>query len=167
MLSLLGRPSRMCDGVSRREFLRIGGLALGGMSMADIFRAEAAQRAVTGRSPSKKAIIMIFLSGGPPHQDMVDLKPDAPAEIRGEFKPIATTLPGVQVCEHLPQLAARMRHWALVRSLSHGENGHLPAAFQAGAERENLLAEPAEMPTGDELAAQFEAFLAERDDREL
>ena len=70
------------------------------------------------------------LTGGMSHIDSLDMKPDAPAEIRGEFKPIATAVPGIQVCEHLPLLAARMRHWALVRSLSHGENGHLPGTHR-------------------------------------
>ena len=65
------------------------------------------------------------------HLDSLDMKPEAPSEIRGEFKPIATTIPGVQVCEHLPRLAARMRHWALLRSMSHRENGHLPATHRA------------------------------------
>ena len=129
MLSLLGRPSRLCDGVSRREFLRIGGLALGGMSMADIFRAEAAQAGTTaGRAASKKAIIMIFLSGGPPHQDMVDLKPDAPAEIRGEFSPIDTNLPGFQICELFPRMSRMMDKFAVIRSLVGSEGRH--AAFQ-------------------------------------
>ena len=66
---------------------------------------------------SHKAIIMIFLSGGPPHQDMFDLKPDAPAEIRGEFKPIKTNVPGIEICEHLPRLAQMMDKFAVIRSL--------------------------------------------------
>ena len=98
MLSIQGRSHRFCDGVSRRSFLQIGGLALGGLSLPQILQAEAQ----SGVKRSHKSIIMIFLSGGPPHQDMVDLKPDAPAEIRGEFKPIATNVPGIRVCEHLP-----------------------------------------------------------------
>ncbi len=75
---------------------------MGGLALPQILRAEAE----SGRRSSHKSIIMIFLSGGPPHPDMVDLKPDAPAEIRGEFKPIATRVPGIQVCEHLPRIAA-------------------------------------------------------------
>src|SRR5207253_3784596 len=74
--------------------------------------------------------ILVNLTGGMSHIDSLDMKPDAPAEIRGEFQSTATTLPGVRVCEHLPQLAARMRRWALVRSLSHGENGHLPGTHR-------------------------------------
>src|SRR6266404_7038402 len=103
MLSILGPSHSYCDGVSRRSFLQLGGLALGGLSLPQLLQAEAQ----SGIKRSHKSIIMIFLSGGPPHQDMVDLKPDAPVEIRGEFNPIATNVPGLQVCEHLPLLAAR------------------------------------------------------------
>src|SRR5436190_16103980 len=94
--------ARFCDGVSRRSFLRIGGLAMGGLTLPQLLRAEAAagngSAATTGSASGtrRKSVIMIFLSGGPPHQDMVDLKPDAPADIRGEFQPIATAVPGIQ-----------------------------------------------------------------------
>ena len=126
MLSLQGRPHRsFCDGVSRREFMKIGGLAMGGLSMADIFRAEA-QAGIA--STSKKAIIMIFLAGGPPHQDMVDLKPDAPAEIRGEFSPIATNVPGFEICELMPRMSQMMDKFAVIRSVVGSEGRH--AAFQ-------------------------------------
>ncbi len=124
MLSILGDPLRFCDRVSRRSFLQIGGLALGGLSLPQILRAEEQ----AGVTHSHKAIIMIFLAGGPPHQDMVDLKPDAPAEIRGEFKPIRTNVPGLDICEHLPRLAAAMDRWAVIRSLVGSEGQH--AAFQ-------------------------------------
>jgi hypothetical protein len=124
MLTILGGRQRFCDGLSRRSFLRIGGLALGGLSLAQILRAEEQ----AGVTRSHKAVIMIFLSGGPPHQDMVDLKPDAPAEVRGEFKPIRTRVPGIDICEHLPRLAARMDQFAVIRSLVGSEGHH--AAFQ-------------------------------------
>src|SRR5262245_20725992 len=113
MLTILGRPQRFCDGVSRRSFLQIGGLALGGLSLPQLLHAEAQ----AGIKNSHKAIIMVFLSGGPPHQDMVDLKPDAPAEIRGEFKPISTRVPGIQICEHLPGMAKMMDRLAIIRSV--------------------------------------------------
>src|SRR5436305_14540960 len=100
MLTIRGGSSKFCDGVSRREFLKIGGLALGGLSLTDILAAEAQ----AGIRSSHKAIIMVFLPGGPPHQDMFDLKPDAPSEIRGEFKPIKTNVPGIQIVEHVPRL---------------------------------------------------------------
>jgi hypothetical protein len=88
-----------------------------------------------GASPARTqgragSVILVNLTGGLSHIDSLDMKPDAPAEIRGEFKPVATTVPGVQVCEHLPMLAARMTRWALVRSLSHGEPSHLPGTHR-------------------------------------
>jgi hypothetical protein len=96
-----------------------------------------------------RSVILVNLTGGMSHIDTLDLKPDAPAEIRGEFKPAATAVPDIQVCEHLPQLAARMRRWALVRSLSHRENGHLPGTHrlltgatmpnQRGTDLDNVL----------------------------
>src|SRR5438105_2405234 len=97
-----GRHRSFCDRVSRRDFLKIGGLAMGGLALPDLLRAEAQ----AGTRRPHKAVIMIYLPGGPPHLDLVDLKPDAPAEIRGEFKPIATNVPGIQVTEHLPRVAA-------------------------------------------------------------
>src|SRR5437870_4184667 len=100
MLTILGSRQRFCDGFPRRSFLKIGGLALGGLTLPQLLRAEQA----SGRS--HKSIIMVYLSGGLAHQDTFDLKPNAPAEIRGEFKPIATRVPGIQVGELLPRLAA-------------------------------------------------------------
>ena len=98
----------------RRDFLRIGGLALGGLSLPQILRAEAAG----GSRRSHKAIIMIFLPGGPPHQDMFDLKTGrCPREIRGEFKPIKTNVPGIEICELLPRLAAMMDKLVPIRSI--------------------------------------------------
>ena len=114
MLNLLGPKQNFCDGITRRSFLKIGGLAMGGLGLPDILRLEA----LAGqKSATHKAIIMIFLPGGPPHQDMVDLKPDAPKEFRGEFKPIATNVAGIQVCEHLPRLAGMMDKFAIIRSI--------------------------------------------------
>src|SRR5205823_6859794 len=101
MLTIQGGGGRFCDGISRREFLKIGGLALGGLSLTDILAAEAR----AGIRSSHKAIIMVFLPGGPPHQDMFDLKMDAPSEIRGEFKPIKTKVPGIEICELMPRIA--------------------------------------------------------------
>jgi len=122
MLTILGpRSSGFCDGVTRRGFLRIGTLALGGsvLNLSDLFRAEAASKARTGTTGrlGHKAVINIFLAGGPPHQDTFDLKPDAPAEIRGEFKPIATNVSGVEICEVFPRLARHMDKAALIRSV--------------------------------------------------
>src|SRR5262245_49709844 len=102
MLTILGPRQPFCDRVTRRNFLRIGGLAVGGLTLADVLRAEA--KGAPG-SRRHKSVIMVFLPGGPSHIDMVDLKPEAPAEIRGHFRPIATRVIGVQFCEHLPRLA--------------------------------------------------------------
>lgn len=109
---------------SRRSFLQAGGLALGGLGLPQLLRAEGAARVRNNH----KSVIMIFLSGGPPHQDMFDLKMDAPAEIRGEFQPISTAVPGIQICEHLPRMAQMMDRFALIRSLVGSEGRH--AAFQ-------------------------------------
>src|SRR5882757_5510932 len=111
---------RFCDGVTRRDFLRIGGLAMGGLSLPDLLRAESKQ----GLGKSHKAVIMVFLPGGPSHQDIFDMKMDAPSEIRGEFKPISTNVPGIQICEHLPLLAKMMDKLVLIRSLVGAEDRH-------------------------------------------
>ena len=120
MLTICGHEARFCDGVSRRSFLTIGGLALGGMSLPQILRAEKD----VGAGGSHKAVIMVLLPGGPPHLDMFDMKPDAPVEIRGEFSPIATSVPGIECCELMPRLAARMDKLAVVRSLYGGLDDH-------------------------------------------
>jgi hypothetical protein len=126
MLTILGSPHRQpfCDRLTRRGFLTLGGLALGGLSLPQILRAEAA----SGIRGSHKAIIMIFLPGGPPHQDMFDLKPEAPAEIRGEFNPIPTNVPGIEICELFPRLAQMMDRLAIIRSMVGARDQH--AAFQ-------------------------------------
>ena len=102
MLNLGGKNSyNLCDGVSRRDFLSIGSLALGGLSLPQILQAERA----AGIRNSKKAVIMIYMVGAPPHQDMYDLKPDAPAEIRGECDPMSTAVPGIQISNFMPGIA--------------------------------------------------------------
>jgi hypothetical protein len=119
--------------ISRRTAIQAGSVGLLGLGMnhLDAFRAAAAASvpdAQSVRDASRdhpaKAVIYIFLSGGLAQQDSFDLKPDAPANIRGEFTPIATKTPGVQICEHLPMLAARSDKWALIRSLTHPSNDH-------------------------------------------
>ncbi len=113
MLTIPGPQSRYCDGMSRRSWLRIGGLALGGMALPDILRAEAS----SGHRSQAKGIIMVLLPGGPTHLDTFDLKPDAPAEIRGELRPIATNVPGIAICELMPRLAHIADKLVLIRSL--------------------------------------------------
>lgn len=123
-----GGTGRFCDGVSRREFLKIGGLALGGLSLTELLEVEAK----AGIRSSHKAVIMVFLPGGPPHQDMFDLKPDAPAEIRGEFKAIKTKVPGIEICEHMPRIAAMMDKFAIIRSLVGARDEHASSICQSG-----------------------------------
>src|SRR6266545_5840595 len=133
--------------LARRDFLKIGA---GAAVSLGVPRPGAARTPPAGgREGRAKSVLLVNLSGGLSHIDSLDMKPEAPAEIRGEFKPIATTVPGVRVCEHLPLLAARMQRWALVRSLSHGENGHLPGQHrlltgatmpnQRGSDLDNVL----------------------------
>src|SRR5262245_33950694 len=121
MLTILGQPLRsFCDGISRRAFLQIGGLALGGLSLPPLLRAESA----SGVRQSSKGIIMLFLPGGPPHQDFFDLKMAAPAEIRGEFRPIRTNVSGIEICEHFPRIAARMDKLVPIRSIVGASGAH-------------------------------------------
>ena len=113
MLKLSGSRSSFCDGLSRRNFLKAGALGLGGLGLADLLRLQAE----AGMSPNiPKSVILICLPGGPSHIDMYDMKPDAPAEYRGEFRPISTNLPGLEICEHMPLYLARPR----VRHLASG-----------------------------------------------
>lgn len=124
MLTIHGNKSRFCDGVSRRGFLKIGALGLGGLTLPQLFESEAQ----SGIGRSHKSVIMIFLPGGPSHQDIFDLKMDAPSEIRGEFNPIATNVPGIQICEHLPQLASIADKMVIIRSMVGALDNHY--AFQ-------------------------------------
>jgi Protein of unknown function (DUF1501) len=121
MLTVHGRPHRFCDGVSRRSVLKIGAFAFGAaqFTLADVLRAEQ----TLGKS-SHKAVINVFLGGGPPHQDMWDIKTEAPAEIRGEFKPIATRVPGIQIGECFPKIAALADKFAFIRSVVGARGGH-------------------------------------------
>lgn len=119
MLSIYGRQEKLCQGWTRREFLTVGALGMGGLTLPDLLRAEARQ----GVGRSQKAIIMIYLCGAPPHQDMFDLKMEAPAEIRGEFRPIDTAVPGIQICEHLPRLARIMDKLTPIRTVYGSPNG--------------------------------------------
>jgi hypothetical protein len=123
MLSIPGSSSGtsrpFCDGMTRRDVLRLGTLGLGGLTLADLLRSEA----VAGTGASNKALIMIYMCGAPSHQDMYDLKMDAPAEIRGEFRPIPTSVPGIEICEHMPGVAAAMDKSVVLRSVVGSPNG--------------------------------------------
>jgi hypothetical protein len=124
MLTILGRGTgksgRLCDGISRRGFLTIGGMALGGLALPEVLRAEAN----AGSSAGHRAIINIYMPGGPSHIDLWDLKPDAPAEIRGEFRPIATNVPGIEICELFPRMAQMMDKFVPVRSIADADGLH-------------------------------------------
>jgi hypothetical protein len=118
-------------GLTRREIIQAGYSGLLGVGLPSILssRASAGTSVGGGGTPgvakTPKSILIVFLTGAPSHHDTFDMKLDAPAEIRGEFQPISTAIPGYQICEHLPQLAARANKYAIVRSLSHSDNNHL------------------------------------------
>jgi hypothetical protein len=116
MLTLLGAAQRYCDGLNRRNFLKIGAFGAG-LTLAELLRARALAAKNGGKAASNKAAIMIYLPGGPSHMDMYDLKPDAPKEFKGEFNPIDTNVPGVQICEHMPLQAKMFDKLACVRSI--------------------------------------------------
>jgi hypothetical protein len=122
--------------MNRRQWLRWGGLGLFGLGMPQLLRAEDRSVKVGISSPHNpgfgraRRCILIFLKGGPSHLDTFDMKPDAPAEVRGELRPISTSVPGIQICEHLPHLARQVNKFRIVRSLWHGDDGHPSAAYE-------------------------------------
>jgi uncharacterized protein (DUF1501 family) len=128
MFTLFGKSTRHCDGVSRRQFLTAGALGFCGLTLADLLRAEAA----SGVGASSKAVINIHLDGGPPHLDLFDLKPDAPVEIRGDFKPISTKVTGLQICELMPKVAGIADKFAFIRSLVGSAGAHDAFQCQSG-----------------------------------
>jgi hypothetical protein len=136
MFSLQHRGGALCDGITRREWLRVGGLSVLGLSLPDLLRAGEAPavpppeaprlvRGLDGATYGKaKSVIFLWLQGGPPQHETFDPKPDAPAEIRGEFKPIATNVPGIRFCELLPRTARLADKLALIRSLATNDDNH-------------------------------------------
>ncbi len=130
MLNIFDTPRRS-KGLSRRHFLKIGGMAAGGLSLPQLLAAEAAQK--TGSS--HKAIINIYLPGGPPHVDMFDMKPGAPQEIRGEFQPIKSNVPGMEFCELFPKLAKCADKFAIIRSLADCDSRHDPYQCMTGRKK--------------------------------
>jgi hypothetical protein len=123
MLSILGQPDSgksFCDGVSRRDFLRMGSLGVAGLTLPQLLQAEARQ----GIKNSQKSVILIYLVGGPPHQDMFDLKPNAPKEIAGPWRPIPTNVPGIEICEAFPRMAKMMDKFVPIRSVVGSQSGH-------------------------------------------
>src|SRR6266487_560398 len=136
MLSLFANAQdsrRFCDGVSRRNFIQIGALGLGGLALPQLLQAESASNI----RRSHRAIIMIYLPGGPPHQDMFDLKLEAPSEIRGDFRPIPTNVPGVQICEHLPRIARITDKLAIIRSVADAVDDHSDFMCLTGRRKQN------------------------------
>src|SRR5205814_3602735 len=127
-----------CDGVSRRSFFKIGAFAFGAyhLSLRDVFAAESHASSTN----SHKAVINIFLGGGPPHQDMWDIKTEAPAEIRGEFKPIATKVPGIQIGEVFPKIAGLMDKCVVIRSMVGATGGHDAFQCMTGWSKKDLSA---------------------------
>lgn len=143
MLSVLGKGARLCDGVSRREAIHVGGLSALGLSLPQLLghhRADAAsegKEATLGESqlrtgpaqPRAKSCIILFLMGGPPQHSTWDPKPNAPAEIRGEFAPVSTTVPGLQICELLPKTARLAEKFSLLRAVSTNDNAHSSSGY--------------------------------------
>src|SRR3954454_7321525 len=130
MLGMSGAAAGFGGGVSRRELLRVGSLPLLGLTLPGLLRARGSTRPAAGvRHGKARACVFIFLQGGPAHQDSLDPKPESPAEFRGEFKAIATRVPGTLVCEHLPRLARLADHYALIRSCTHDDVEHNSAAY--------------------------------------
>ncbi len=120
---------RHCDGLTRRELLRVEALGLGGLTLPALLHLQQVAAATPTPRRRARSVIVLFLSGGPSHLDMFDLKPDAPEEIRGTFRPTATRVPGVQLCEHLPRMAAQADKFTVIRSMRHGNGNHPAAAY--------------------------------------
>ena len=123
MLTILGprdRRTTHCDGLARRDFLKIGGMVMGGLTLPQLLAAEAQ----AGIGQSHKAIINVFLPGGPSHQDFWDIKVDAPAEIRGEFQPIKTNVAGIEIGEIFPKIAAIADKCVFIRTMVGATGGH-------------------------------------------
>lgn len=142
MLTLTGSQlSSFCDGLTRRSFLQVGGLFVGGMSLPRLLQAEPlpSERTASKSSSAHRGVIMIYMPGGPPHQDMYDLKPDAPVEVRGEFDPISTSVNGIQICELMPRLAQRMDRFSIIRSLVGSDGAHASTLCVTGAPYGNKI----------------------------
>jgi hypothetical protein len=141
MLTIFGTPHRkggFCDGQTRRDFLTVGGALVGGaLGLPQLLAAEAQ----SGVKLSHKAVINVFLPGGPPHIDMWDLKPDAPAEVRGEFRPIATSVNGIRICEHFPRIAKNAERFVFIRSMVGCDGGHDSYQCMTGRKREQRTAD--------------------------
>ena len=140
MLTFLGRQRRFCDGITRRDLLKVGALSVGGLTLADLLKIEA-QAAIAPASIARptpgKSVIMVFLHGGPSHLDMYDMKPAAPVEFRGEFRPIRSNVPGMELCELMPRQAQIMDRLAILRGLHFVEEHSAHSLWTGYPERIN------------------------------
>jgi uncharacterized protein (DUF1501 family) len=160
MLSIPGSiPSRVCGGRTRRDFLKVGALGLGGLTLPDLLALQARGAAGSGRA---KAVIYVYLWGGPSHIDTYDMKPDAPAEYRGEFRPIRTNVPGFEICELLPLQARIADKLALVRNLKFNPNFHDPNELFSGYRKPSQLG-PAVRPDFGSVVSRLRSGSAPRD----
>jgi hypothetical protein len=149
------KTNKYCDGVSRRSFLKVGAMGMGaaGLSLSDLLRLEAQAAATPGASPvTKKSLINIYLGGGPSHTDIFDLKPDAPSEFRGEFNPISTNVPGMQICELMPRLAKSADKFAVIRSVVGTYPDHSNVHTLSGYDEKDLKAVGGHPPLGSVVA---------------
>src|SRR5688572_3572295 len=133
MLSITGGGARLCDRYSRREILRVGGLGTLGLGLPELLASRQAQAVPPARLASSfgkaKSCIVLFLMGGPAQHSTWDPKPDATAEVRGAFGPIATAVPGIQICELMPRLARHTDKLAILRAVSSGDNAHSSSGY--------------------------------------
>src|SRR5437667_6838284 len=129
MFAIKGTSRWLCDGMARRDFLRVGALGCLGLSLPDYLRAAPTSSAVEAGFGRAKRCVLLFFTGGPPQLDTWDLKPDAPAEVRGELRPIATCVPGIRISELFPQLARQADKYCIVRSVTHQCTVHTPAGY--------------------------------------
>lgn len=134
MLTIFGGSRQYCDGLSRRSFLKVGALGMGGLTLSNLLRAEA----MAGEKATGKSLINIYLGGGPTHMDTFDLKPNAPKEFRGEFQPIATNAPGLEICELMPELATVGDKFSVIRSIDGMNNEHNAKQSESGWRQRDL-----------------------------
>jgi hypothetical protein len=141
-------PVHLCQGVTRREWLRVGGLSSVGLMLPELLRAERQSKDGTGSFGRAKSCILCFMFGAPAHQDIWDLKPDAPAEVRGPFNPISTNVPGTQFGEHIPRTAQMADRFALIRSVTHPDSTHTVAMhyMQTGVRHRRPNTNPTNLP---------------------
>ncbi len=148
MLRVLGQGSRLCDTITRRELMQVGAVSSLGLALPNFIQSQARASSMSGGSA--KAVILVNLLGGPSHIDMFDMKPEAPAEIRGEFQPIDTSVPGLQICEYMPLTARTMHHSTLIRTHTHLYNTHSPYNMLTGYSGPvivNNVAKPTDHPS--------------------